>query len=268
VAELGGIGAADRIFLAAPLELADIERHFADQLERERAVEWDAAAGAVRARERVRLGALVLREGPLRDPEPALVSRALLGVVRREGLEVLPWNDEARSLRARLAFLHRLDPAWPDVGDDALLATLEEWLEPALGGISRLGAVRVPDALLQRLDWSQRARLDELAPTHLAVPTGSRIRVDYGDAAAPVLAVRLQELFGMRESPTLGAGRVPVVIHLLSPAMRPVQVTRDLAGFWRSGYFDVRKELKGRYPKHYWPDDPLSAEPRRGTRKP
>ncbi|HEY0994572.1 MAG TPA: ATP-dependent helicase HrpB [Gemmatimonadaceae bacterium] len=267
VAELGGIGAADRIFLAAPLEQGDIERHFADQLERERTVEWDAAAGAVRARERMRLGALVLREGPLRDPEPALVSRALLAAVRREGLGVLPWNDEARSLRARLAFLHRLDPAWPAVDDDALLATLEDWLAPALVATSRLDAVRVPDALLQRLDWSQRARLDELAPTHLAVPTGSRIRVDYGDPAAPVLAVRLQELFGMRESPTLGAGRVPVVIHLLSPAMRPVQVTRDLAGFWRSGYFDVRKELKGRYPKHYWPDDPLTAEPRRGTGK-
>ena len=151
------------------------------------------------------------------------------------------------------------------MGDDALLGSLEAWLEPALAGITRLDAVRVDDALLQRLDWSQRARLDELAPTHLAVPTGSRIRVDYADPAAPVLAVRLQELFGMRESPML-AGRVPVVMHLLSPAMRPVQVTRDLAGFWRSGYFDVRKELKGRYPKHYWPDDPLSAEPRRGTR--
>lgn len=265
VAELGGIGAADRIFLAAPIELGDIERRFGEQVERERTVEWDAGARAVRARERVRLGALVLRESPLRDPDPALVSRALLGVVRREGLDVLPWSDDARSLRARLAFMHRLDPAWPDVGDDALLDSLEAWLGPALAGITRLDAVRVADALLQRLDWSRRARLDELAPTHLAVPTGSRIRVDYADPAAPVLAVRLQELFGMRESPML-AGRVPVVMHLLSPAMRPVQVTRDLAGFWRSGYFDVRKELKGRYPKHYWPDDPLSAAPRRGTR--
>lgn len=265
VAELGGIGAADRIFLAAPLEQDDVERRFAGQLAHERTVEWDAGARAVRARERVRLGALVLRESPLRDPDPELVSRALLGLVQREGLDVLPWDDDARALRARLAFMHRLDPEWPDVGDDALLGSLEAWLGPALTGITRVDDVRVADALSRRLDWSQRARLDELAPTHVAVPTGSRIRVDYSDPAAPVLAVRLQELFGMRASPML-AGRVPVVIHLLSPAMRPVQVTRDLAGFWRSGYFDVRKELKGRYPKHYWPDDPLSAEPRRGTR--
>ncbi|MHB1264097.1 MAG: ATP-dependent helicase HrpB [Gemmatimonadaceae bacterium] len=268
VAELGGIGAADRIFLAAPLELAEVEQRVGDQMERERVVEWDPTARTVRARERVRLGAIVVREAPLRDPEPTLAARALLDAVRREGLATLPWTDDTRSLRARLAFLHRLDPAWPDVGDDALLATLDDWLGPALAGISRLDEVRVGDALLHHLDWSQRARLDELAPAHLVVPSGSRIRVDYGDAAAPVLAVRLQELFGMRESPAVGGGRVPVVIHLLSPAMRPVQVTRDLAGFWRSGYFDVRKELKGRYPKHDWPDDPLTAAPRRGTRKP
>ncbi len=266
VAELGGIGAADRIFLAAPLELADVERRFAPQLERERVVEWDPAARAVRARERVRLGALVLREGPLRDPGAALVTRALLDAVRREGLGILPWTDESRAQRARLAFMHRLDATWPDVDDHALLSTLDDWLAPALAGVARFDEVRVGDALLRRLDWAQRARLDELAPTHLEVPSGSHIRVDYGDAAAPVLSVRLQELFGMRASPSVGGGRVPVVIHLLSPAMRPVQVTRDLAGFWRSGYFDVRKELKGRYPKHDWPDDPLSATPRRGTR--
>jgi len=195
------------------------------------------------------------------------VAAALLEGLAAAGVAALPWSERADALRARVAFLRRLDPeAWPDLSDERLAATLHEWLAPHLRGLRRRDDVRRLDlarVLEGRLTWEQRARLDELAPTHLVVPTGSRIPVDYGDPDAPALAVRLQELFGLAETPRVGGGRVPVTLHLLSPAHRPVQVTRDLAGFWRSSYFEVRREMKGRYPKHHWPDDPLQAEPTR-----
>ena len=151
---------------------------------------------------------------------------------------------------------------YPDVSDDALAARIDEWLRPVLGGARRLSDVARADlgaALLDALTWQARARLDRLAPTHFEVPSGSRIPIGYADVAAPVLAVRLQEVFGLTETPRVGEGRVPITICLLSPAHRPVQVTRDLASFWRSGYFEVRRDLKGRYPRHHWPDDPLTA---------
>ena len=172
-------------------------------------------------------------------------------------------------MRARLAFLHRHLENWPDVSDAALRVTAREWLLPHLVGLRRRDAVDALDLgalLLSRLSWRQRAELDELAPTHLEVPSGSRIRIDYTDPDAPVLAVRLQEVFGLEATPRLAGGGVPIILHLLSPARRPVQVTRDLAGFWRHSYFEVRKELRGRYPKHAWPDDPLRAEPTRRIR--
>jgi ATP-dependent helicase HrpB len=159
-----------------------------------------------------------------------------------------------------------LDPAWPDVSDEALAMTLEDWLGPRLKGLRRLQELRTVDlgeALLDLVTPGLRGRLDAWAPTHVQVPTGSRIQVDYTDPAAPVLAVRLQELFGLATTPVVGQGRVPLTLHLLSPARRPVQVTRDLAGFWRTTYFEVRKDLKGRYPRHHWPDDPLTAPPTR-----
>jgi ATP-dependent helicase HrpB len=158
----------------------------------------------------------------------------------------------------------RHDATWPDVSDAALDARLDEWLGPLLDGVRRLSdldRIALADAVGSLLDWRQRRLLDELAPTHVEVPSGSRIPVDYTDAAAPVLAVRIQEVFGMTESPRLAGGRVPVTMHLLSPAHRPVQVTQDLAGFWRTSYFDVRKDLRGRYPKHEWPENPLAATP-------
>ena len=167
-------------------------------------------------------------------------------------------------VRARLAFLHRHLAGWPDVSDGALRESAREWLLPHLVGLRRRAAVDSLDLgalLLARLTWQQRAELDALAPTHLEVPSGSRIRVDYSDADAPVLAVRLQELFGSTTTPRVAGGAVPVTLHLLSPAYRPVQVTRDLAGFWRTSYFDVRRELRGRYPRHPWPEDPLRAQP-------
>ena len=266
-AELDGRRPESRIFLAAPITLGEIEAHFSDQIVREQVVAWDARERAVIARERERLGAIVLADRPLRDADPALVSAALLDGIRREGIAALPWSDAARSLRQRLAFLRHVDPTWPDVSDEALADSLGEWLAPWLGdarSLADLARVDLAAALLTRLSWERRAALDELAPTHVTVPSGSRIRIDYGDPTAPVLAVRLQEMFGLADTPRIARGRVPLTVHLLSPAHRPVQVTRDLAGFWRTSYFDVRKEMRGRYPKHYWPDDPLTAE---ATRK-
>ena len=164
--------------------------------------------------------------------------------------------------------MHGIDPDWPDVSDAALIESIDEWLRPHLGGsgqdpLRRVDAVR---ALEGAIGWKRRQQLDDLAPTHMQVPSGSRIPIDYADPASPTLAVRLQEIFGWRETPRIAGGRAPLTLQLLSPAHRPVQVTRDLESFWRTGYFEVKKDLKGRYPKHYWPDDPLSATPTRRTR--
>lgn len=266
VAEVDGQGRDARILLAAPLDLAEIETHSSDQVETEEVVEWDADAGAIRAARRTRLGAIVLREGNLPDPDPQRVADALAAAVRRDGIESLPWSRPARQLQQRVAFARSLDPTWPDLSDAALAETLEEWLGPHFWGIRRrdqLARLDLEAILLATLPWERRASLDELAPTHLAVPTGSRIPIDYSDPAAPSLAVRLQEMFGLSETPRVAGGRVPLLVQLLSPAHRPVQLTRDLASFWREGYFEVRKDLRGRYPRHHWPDDPLQAEPTR-----
>jgi ATP-dependent helicase HrpB len=265
VAELDGRGQEGRVRLAAPVTLAELEAHFGEQIAVDVSVAWDDAADLVRATRRERLGALVLAETAVREPDAALVAAALLDVVRREWPALL--DDDARRVRDRIAFARALEPGrWPDVSDAALLARLDAWLPPHLHGLRRRADLARLDGgalLLDLVPWAERQRLDALAPTHVEVPSGSRLRVDYADAAAPVLAVRLQELFGLADTPRVGGGRVPLTLHLLSPAHRPVQVTRDLAGFWRSSYHDVRRELRGRYPRHAWPDDPLAAEPTR-----
>ena len=269
VADLGGQPPEHRIFLAASLTSQEIEAHFGDQIEREEIVSWDAESGIVRALQRDRLGAFVLRERAISAPDPAAVSAVLLSAVAQSGLRDLPWTDSARHLQQRIMFVHSVDPAWPDVSDTGLLATLADWLGPHVYGFTRRDELRRLDlvaTLLGTLGWEQRRALDELAPSHFEVPSGSRIRIDYSDARSPVVAVRLQELFGLSETPRIAGGRIPLTFHILSPAHRPVQVTTDLAGFWRTGYFDVKKELKGRYPKHYWPDDPLEATPTRHAR--
>jgi ATP-dependent helicase HrpB len=267
VADVEGRGVEARIFRAAPLTLAEIEGHFASQVREVDEVFWDAAAGRVIARRRRSLGALTLSEAPLRHPDPAAVAAALADGIQGAGLDVLPWTGETRQLRARLEFLHRLEPErWPDSSEGSLEASLSEWLLPFLAGLRRLTDLRrvdLAEALLARVPWDQRHRVDELAPERLEVPSGSRIRIDYSDPAAPALAVRLQEVFGLVRTPTIAGGRVPLTMKLLSPAQRPVQVTRDLASFWREAYFEVRKDLRGRYPKHYWPEDPLQADPTR-----
>lgn len=270
IATIEDAGRDGQIRLAAELDLDDLLVHAGEQVEMVDEVTWDAAAETVVARRQHRLGALVLREQPLEGVAPEAVQAALLAAIAARGIEALPWSEEAMRLRRRLAFLRALDSRWPDVSDAALLATLGAWLAPRLGGIRRLDVlarVELADALLVLLAWEQRRRLDELAPEHLEMPTGSRIRIDYTDPTAPVLAVRLQEIFGLQETPRIGGGQVPLTMHLLSPAHRPMQVTRDLASFWATGYFDVRKELRGRYPKHHWPDDPLTAPPVRGAKR-
>ncbi|HVW43729.1 MAG TPA: ATP-dependent helicase HrpB [Amycolatopsis sp.] len=229
-------------------------------------VHWN---GDVVARSVRRLGAIVLSEKPLRDADPGLVRQALLDGLRKEGPGLLRWPAEATRLRQRLAFLHRvLGEPWPGMTDDDLIAAAGDWL-PELSSARRradLTRIDTTSALRRLLPWPQAARLDELAPDRIEVPSGSRIRVEYGDSE-PVLAVRLQETFGWRETPRVAG--VPVVLHLLSPAGRPAAVTSDLTSFWRNGYAAVRAELRGRYPKHPWPEDPLTATPtRRTSRRP
>jgi ATP-dependent helicase HrpB len=236
-------------------------------------VEWNSREQAVIARRRVMLDAIVLEDKPL-VPVPADAAReAMLTGLRELGIGVLPWDRDARDLQARIEFVRAAaaaGAAWPQVSDAALAESMQTWLAPWLDGVTRrehLARVPLTEALLALLTWEQRRDLDEWAPTHLSMPSGSRVRVDYLDASAPAVSVRLQEVFGLAASPRLGSGRVPVTFKLLSPAQRPVQVTRDLASFWRGAYAEVRKDLRGRYPKHYWPEDPLQAQPVRGVRR-
>ncbi|MFE2617388.1 ATP-dependent helicase HrpB [Micromonospora chalcea] len=256
---------AARVRLAAPIDEATAREAGAALLRSGREVAW--SGGDVVAREVVRLGAIELVERQLTAPAPDLVAAALLDGLRQEGPGLLRWTPEATGLRRRMAFCrHALGEDWPDVSDAALLDRAPEWLGPELVRARRradLGRADVAAALRRLLDWRQAARLDELAPERLAVPSGSRVRVDYADPAAPVLAVKLQETFGWRDVPRIADGRVPVLLHLLSPAGRPVAVTADLASFWRTGYPQVRAELRGRYPRHPWPEDPTTAEPTR-----
>ncbi|SDI44023.1 ATP-dependent helicase HrpB [Pseudomonas delhiensis] len=259
----------ERIYLAAALDAALFDSVLAEQVRVHDELDWDEREGVLRAERQRKVGELVLSSEALPNLDAEARSRALLGLVRRKGLELLPWTPELRQWQARIALLRRLDlesrgeSEWPDVGDPALLASLEAWLLPYLGKVSRLAhfaSLELSGILHGLLPWPLPQRLDELAPRTLQVPSGSNIRLDYSEFP-PVLAVRLQELFGLADTPRIAGGRLAVKLHLLSPAQRPVQVTQDLANFWRSTYAEVKKDLKGRYPKHYWPDDPLIAEP-------
>ena len=262
-----------RILLAAPLARADLSEHFADRILSATSIEWNSREQAVIARRVVKLDALVLEERPL-DPVPPEAARtAMLTGVRELGLAALPWERDARDLQARMEFVRGLGREdlrhWPAVDDAALLMALETWLVPFLDGVTRrehLARVPLAEALRALLSWEERRRLEELAPSHLTVPTGSQIRIDYLEEGGPSVAVRLQEVFGLTQTPQIAAGAVRVTFKLLSPAQRPVQITRDLAVFWQGSYADVRKHLRGRYPKHYWPENPLEAAPTRGVR--
>jgi ATP-dependent helicase HrpB len=266
IAELAGRRPDAQIQLAASLSRGELDELLGEQVVTEDVVEWSVSDDAVIAARRERLGAIVLRETPLRSADPVAVAETLLAALTTEYGVALHWSEDATRVRARLAFLHRHLVSWPDVGDLALRQSAHEWLLPHLVGLRRREDVQALDLgalLLSTLTRQQRTAMDTLAPTHLEVPSGSRIRIDYTDPDTPVLAVRLQEVFGLAATPRIAGALVPVTLHLLSPAHRPVQVTRDLAGFWRTSYFEVRKELRGRYPKHAWPDDPMRAQPTR-----
>jgi ATP-dependent helicase HrpB len=265
VADRGAGRTSAHVRLAVTLDAATAREAGAAFLRTEDEVAW--SGGDVVARRVERLGAIVLAERPLARPDRSLLEAALLDGLRHEGLAVLRWTRDATALRERLAFCHRVlgDP-WPDVSDAALLESAPAWLGADLRDARRradLERVDAGPALRRLLPWPQAARFDELAPERVEVPSGSRVRLDYSGTGGPVLAVKIAEVFGWERVPAVADGRVPVVLHLLSPAGRPVAVTSDLASFWRSGYSQVRSELRGRYPRHPWPDDPTAAAPTR-----
>ncbi|MEE7480293.1 ATP-dependent helicase HrpB [Methylorubrum populi] len=271
VADLTGAAASARILSAAAISPESIDALFGDRIATVRSVSFDGQARALRAREGRRLGAVTLDERTLPVPADEEAARVLARGIAGLGLDRLPWTPALAQWRARIRFLHGADDAaeggeWPDLSDEALAGSVEEWLAPSLVGRASLAAITADDlgqALHGLLPWTLRNRLEAEAPSHVEVPTGSRIPVDYEAGPEPVLAVRVQELYGLDQHPTLGGGRVPLVLHLLSPAHRPIQITRDLPGFWRGSWAAVRSEMRGRYPRHPWPEDPLSEAPTR-----
>ncbi len=267
VADLDGKGRDARIFLAAAISYQELQEQFAADIREESRVYWDAEKDRIVAVEERKIGALVLSEKRLKNPPSDDIAKALIQVVRDRKLRDLPWDAASKGLLDRIAFTRRQDSEgvlWPDLHEDSLLENLENWLQPYLAGKTRLADLanlNLQEILMAQLDWDLQSRLDQFAPSHLTVPTGSKIRLDYSDPERPVLAVRLQELFGQKAIDPIADGKIPVTVHLLSPARRPAQITTDLAGFWTNSYDAVKKDLKGRYPRHYWPDDPMLAEP-------
>jgi len=267
VAELTGTAASGRILLAAPITQADIEQHFVDQIETADEISFDRSALALRARRKKTLHAITLSEAPLALQPSMETARVLADGLIASGLDRLPWSKPTKQWRDRVMFLRKAEgEPWPDLSDDALAAQREAWLVPALSdktSLKELSAGDLSDALMTLLPWELRARLEREAPTHFEAPTGTMLAIDYEAEQGPTIAVRLQELFGLNTHPSIAKGAVPLVLELLSPAQRPVQVTRDLPGFWRGSYEAVRSDLRGRYPRHPWPEDPASAMPTR-----
>jgi ATP-dependent helicase HrpB len=267
VAELTGAAAASRIVLAAPVTLDEIEGRFSGEIEDRDAVVFDAGSASLRARRSRRLGAIVLAE-QIKPVAPDADSAKLLAEgVAGLGIGKLPWSKAQLQLRDRVSFLRKAEgDEWPDLLDAALARTAAEWLAPFLTdktSLAQIGGDDLAAALDTLIPWAMRKRLDAEAPTHFTAPTGSAVPIDYEAEQGPTVSIRVQELFGLATHPAIAAGRVPLVIELLSPAHRPVQVTRDLPGFWRGSYADVKTEMRGRYPRHPWPDDPTSAPPTR-----
>lgn len=271
VGDVDGEGIEARIFLASPLDRSTIEQHFSDLIKTKEELGWNDASGSVVKQQVSRLGAITLSEQVL-EPSGEEATRLLLEGIGRRGLSVLPWNRETTGVRIRSEWLRRnglIDPDWPDLSEEHLLATLPAWLGPHVWGMVRLEQLRRIDmntALRSLLDERRRKQLEQIAPTHVLTPAGSRIALEYGEGTQPVMAVRLQEMFGQKESPAVAGGRVRVLLHLLSPAGRPLAVTSDLSSFWGNAYAEVRKQMRGRYPKHSWPEDPRSAVPHSSRR--
>ena len=267
VAELAGSAAAGRILLAAPITLEEIEASFADRIITREEIAFDAASASLRLRRLRRFGAITLAEQPMPAVPSDAAARMLAEGIARLGIDRLPWTKALRQWRDRVMFLrHAEGGEWPDLSDAALAETVSEWLGPALASKTALGEITADEleaALSQMLPWPLKRRLEAEAPTHFAAPTGSRVPIDYAAEGGPKIAIRVQELFGLDRHPAIAGGKVPLLVELLSPAQRPVQMTRDLPGFWRGSYAAVRAEMRGRYPKHPWPDDPLAAAPTR-----
>ena len=271
VAELTGAAASGRIVLAAPITLAEIEARFADKIGEGDTIAFDAASASLRARRSRRLGAIALAEQtrPVTpDAETAhIFAQGLTGL----GLGTLPWSKAALQFRNRVGFLRRAEgDEWPDLSNEGLARSAAEWLELLLMdkiARSEISADALSDAVANLLPWTSRKRLDAEAPTHFTAPSGSHVPIDYEAEGGPKLAIRVQELFGLAAHPSIAGGRVPLLIELLSPAHRPVQVTRDLPGFWRGSYAQVKTEMRGRYPRHPWPDNPLSAPATRRAKR-
>ncbi|WP_275199045.1 ATP-dependent helicase HrpB [Bradyrhizobium sp. CSA207] len=267
VGEMTGTAASGRILLAAAIAQEDIERHFAEHIETVDEISFDRGAMALRARRKRSLHAITLSETTLALSPSEETARILADGLIAAGLDRLPWSKAARQWRDRVMFLRRAEgDSWPDLSDDGLIARRDDWLVPALYdkiALKDLSAGDLSDALMTLLPWEMRARLEREAPTHFEAPTGTMLAIDYEAEQGPTIAVRLQELFGLNTHPSIAAGKVPLVLELLSPAQRPVQVTRDLPGFWRGSYSAVRSDLRGRYPRHPWPEDPASALPTR-----
>ncbi|MEB0866033.1 ATP-dependent helicase HrpB [Citrobacter youngae] len=261
-----------RILLALPLDIEALMQTCPELLQQSDTIEWDEAQGTLKALRLTRIGQLTLKVQPLAKPSEDELHQAMLNGIRDKGLSVLNWTPEAEQFRLRLHCAANWLPEydWPAVDEDSLLAALESWLLPHMSGVQSLRAlkaVNVAQALRGLLDWSMLQRLDSELPAHYTVPTGSRIAIRYHEDNPPVLAVRMQEMFGEANTPTIAGGRVPLVLELLSPAQRPLQVTSDLSAFWKGSYREVQKEMKGRYPKHVWPDDPANTAPTRRTKK-
>jgi ATP-dependent helicase HrpB len=263
VAELTGVAAASRILLAAPIALSEIEARFAGQIEDREAITFDSVSASLRSRRSRRLGALTLAEQSRSVTVNSESAKLLAEGIATLGIDKLPWNRPQLQLRNRVMFLRRAEgDDWPDLSNEALAVSADDWLAPFLTGktaLYQIGADDLSGALDALISWNLRKRLDAEAPTHFTAPSGSHVPIDYEAEEGPKLAIRVQELFGLAVHPAVAGGRVPLLIELLSPAHRPVQVTRDLPGFWRGSYKDVRTDLRGRYPKHSWPDDPLTA---------
>ncbi|MGY8680956.1 ATP-dependent helicase HrpB [Bradyrhizobium sp. UFLA05-153] len=267
VAEMTGTAASGRILLAAPISEGDIEGHFAEHIETSDEISFDRGAMALRARRKRALHAITLSEAPLTLTPSETTARILADGLIAAGLDRLPWSKAAIQWRDRVMFLRKAEgESWPDLSDDALIARRDDWLVPALydkTALKDVSAGDLSDALMALLPWELRARLEREVPTHFEAPTGTMLAIDYEAEQGPTIAVRLQELFGLNSHPSIAGGKVPLVLELLSPAQRPVQVTRDLPGFWRGSYIAVRSDLRGRYPRHPWPDDPANALPTR-----
>ncbi len=267
VAELTGTAASGRILLAAPIAQDQIETRFAGQIETDEEISFDRAAMSLRGRRRKRLRAITLAEAPVAVAPSIATARILAEGLIDAGLDRLPWSKPLKQWRDRVMFLRAAEGGeWPDLSDAGLAATAETWLSPALSdktALKEFSGGDLSEALMALLPWNLRARLEREAPTHFEAPTGSMLAIDYEAGQGPTIAVRLQELFGLTAHPSIAQGKVPLVLELLSPAHRPVQVTRDLPGFWRGSYAAVRSDLRGRYPRHPWPDDPANAMPTR-----